>query len=119
MNKLASYLVENGPTPITDIPKNSISLTDKRQGVTWFKLKSGLNSRSPFSSTDVVYLIEEHDPKAVIKAWLDANPEHYEKARVDESWRRAFGNHMRQHGHSWLEAWQSLMAQEGPAYQNS
>jgi hypothetical protein len=70
-------LREEGPLPLSELPVQSYSVSDKRHGLATFCVNTG-----HFNRESVAYLFEEHDPEDVIRVFIEANPEVVENRSV-------------------------------------
>lgn len=75
------YLANNGPSPSTELP-NQPHYTDRQDGVRKFNLTSnylGSSAQGGGTKTPVYYIDGKHNPKAVVKSWVENNQLSVEK----------------------------------------
>lgn len=94
-----AYLDENGPTRSDALPSR-VTARDRESGVRKFTLRGDNgNAANMGGPTTPVYYLDRHQKTAVLRAFLDANPE-----LVEEKPRRAIHRLVTNHGTGWLEA---------------
>lgn len=103
-----AFLREHGPSPTPELPTKSPSRKDSWKGcrlvkATAFSAAQDVSGEST-ARTGVAYLADEHEPEAVVRAVIDANP-HVLTATKGALTRR-FGNH----SSALKEAWRDIAA---------
>ena len=87
--KNVDYLREHGPSAVSELP-TGITHSDKRHGAAKFSIYNNV------SSVDTVYyLMDEHEPKAVIRKFFEQNPKVVEN-NTQRTLSELAGNHGRE-----------------------
>lgn len=95
-------LANRGPLTMAELEQSDLNPTQRQTGIRKFRPKSqsqgGNNSRSG-RTVPVYYLHKKHQPKTVIKKWLDVNEEalegisnrqlHYRICEFGQDWKEA------------------------------
>lgn len=111
MGKVADYFEEHGPSTAFD-GMGGIDYTARREGVWRFNpgMPSGRgvqdNDRpsAPARSPKAVYYIyQEHEPREILEAWIEANPRHFESLS-----QRAWTGMVNDHSKEWADTARGL-----------
>ena len=95
-------LRENGPTAVSDLPQRSVGAQDKRYGLTKFSVSTGQTGQG--QAETVYYLFDEHDPEAVVRKFLELNPQ-----LLENRTRKAIVEDVGNHGRSWSAAIRTVL----------
>lgn len=86
----------DGPTPASELP-HSVGAHDKQHGLAKFTITSGQTGGG--LSEPVYYLFEEHDPEAVVREFVETNPQ-----VLANRTRKGIVEAVGRHGRTWSEA---------------
>lgn len=92
------YLRRNGPQPASELP-SEVTIEDRKAGVCRWTLRGSNGQTAMGGSSTMIYHVDEHDKRLVIKRFLELNPQ-----LVDAKDKAGFHRSVRSHGKSWLEA---------------
>lgn len=101
-SKNIEHLREHGPTPKSELPNNKVSTSDRANGAWKFTIsgtRQGTADPLGGNIDPVWYLEGEHDRAAVVRAFLDANPQ-----LVEAKSRSGLRAMMRRNGSMWHDA---------------
>lgn len=94
----AQYLRKHGPQPATELP-SEVTIDDRKAGVCRWTLRGSNAQTAMGGSPTMVYHLDEHDKRVVIRRFLELNPQ-----LVEAKDKAGFHRSVRSHGTSWLEA---------------
>lgn len=104
LNDNINYLMENGPSPVSDLPSSYVTPEAKMNGVWKFDLRGVTgNGGAPDPTggriTPVYYLIDEHPKTEVLDVFLKSNP-----GLVENKTKSGIVQMLNGHGRGWRDA---------------
>lgn len=94
------YLVNHGPSPAWAMPATNISTRMRVRGLTSFNITSSTSAQNGTGQLDpIYYIVGEHTPRQVVKAFFYANHD-----RLDNIRDRAIHQRISAHGDEYREA---------------
>lgn len=90
-------LRNDGPTPASELPQSSTSVSDKRHGLAKFSVNTGQTGNK--QSEAIYYLFDDHQAEEVIRKFIEVNPQ-----ILDARSRKAIVGAVGRHGKEWSTA---------------